>query len=859
MPYLTKKEITKIIKDRPKDVTPTDVILALQEQGNKLEGYALQNRQNPNDVTDKERGVIGKVFKGISDFVGTTELGKGLAVAIGRGGIEEERERQNKKANEIRDEVVTAIREAKAEGRDTTQLERVLAQHNEGINIYNRDIENIVTQDLTARDVVGSGIRTAGTIASFGTYGAATKAAQSGKLLPLRGTAALAPGSAGTVTATGKVRGFLQGAGQGAKVGAIGGGVFGGVQGLGIGVQDETATPGAVAGQALLGAGTGAAFGGVLGGGIGGALGVRQAGQNFRQGVSEQLVRAGSGKVGQGVTALTTPVRATARQAPQVQPRVAPVQPTAVTTPSLRTRPTPTITTPQVATQRTPQPQTTPTAPVGTRRPTPGFTTPVTRGVATPVGTQRPTPQITQPQTAPQSPPQAITPRTSQPVTLAELRNAELPQPLKDQPLQPSQPLRNTTPPPQPVNGIIDIPPSASNQSLDDLAAAFSGKPTAKPVRKTREQISRNEDSATYTLDANGKVVRDTNALKLKNTTGLTDENIIFIKEGQKSAANTKAFKEMLRGASEGGLRPETIVGRTALTRIRAIQKIKSEAGTELNEITRTQLAGQTLKTKPVYEGWVKSLTDRGITMSDDGDLVFTNSRFLKAPKAQKILNDANDLVQDLDSNQTQAVKAHLIKTQLDEILDFGNNSKISEEASLLAKTVRHNTDEILDKALPEYKAVNERYNASATALKKLEQALTRRYTQELAEGNYAAVEQRLGTIFRRSESNAPESAVLLENVLDTAARKLDIPGDDSITIQSHFAAILYKLYPKLIRENSLAGQVAQGQAVASKRFQGLRDFANRPLAKPIEAGLDLFENDEEIKQAAFEAFINNL
>ena len=85
------------------------------------------------------------------------------------------------------------------------------------------------------------------------------------------------------------------------------------------------------------------------------------------------------------------------------------------------------------------------------------------------------------------------------------------------------------------------------------------------------------------------------------------------------------------------------------------------------------------------------------------------------------------------------------------------------------------------------------------------------------------------------------------------------MPGDDSITVQSHFATILYKLFPDLVPDNSLAGQSALGQGVATRQFQAAREIIRNPVARPLEKALDLLENDDEIRQAALEEFINAL
>jgi len=288
MAYLQRKEVEQIIQNAPAGTTPAGVVAALRQQGHQLEGYAEQNRQDPN-ADPEERSLIEKVVFGLGKMTMTEGLGKGIAAAINAPRNERLREEDNRRNQETERQLIEAIKKNRAEGRDTTRLERALAQSQESNRIYNADMTDMADLGVSNRDVVKSAIGTVGTIASFGSYGGATAGA--GQLAKGNVAAGLRNQLPGLTTntvvpqltrATSGIAGAAQGALQGAKIGAKGGAIFGAIQGTAQGIGEEDATLGSVVGQAAGGAALGGVTGGVAGGVLGSITGFRQGRANFR-------------------------------------------------------------------------------------------------------------------------------------------------------------------------------------------------------------------------------------------------------------------------------------------------------------------------------------------------------------------------------------------------------------------------------------------------------------------------------------------------------------------------------------------------------------------------------------------------
>jgi hypothetical protein len=234
----------------------------------------LYTEQVESQKVPETKGVLGA----ISRFTGVDALARGAAAAINAPREERMFNEQLKQNTETQNRLIDQIKKNKAEGRDTQQLEKALADLGVDFKAYTEGSVQRRDLGVTNRQVIGSAIRTAGTIASAGQFGGT--GATTGVLSKVTAPA--------LTTATGVGRGVLQGAATGFKAGTASGAVFGGVSGLATGIEQNKGVLGTAFEVAKQGA-VGSALGGAVGGVVGGAGGAFQAKSNRANELKEML------------------------------------------------------------------------------------------------------------------------------------------------------------------------------------------------------------------------------------------------------------------------------------------------------------------------------------------------------------------------------------------------------------------------------------------------------------------------------------------------------------------------------------------------------------------------------------------
>lgn len=213
------------------------------------------------DTDVAPKGVLGFLGK----FTGVEKMGVGLGTSLGANllGTTKGLEDAQQMGTDIQTKLIQTIRDKRARGENTERLELALEDLGYSQEATAKAIGDIATGGVSNRDVLGSAIRTAGTIASFGSYGGT--GAVTGSLSKVT----MPTATKATTVGRGIWDGVKAGATQGAKMGTI----FGGVSGTAAGIEQGENVGGVLASafkQAVAGGVTGGAVGGVLGGAFGG-------------------------------------------------------------------------------------------------------------------------------------------------------------------------------------------------------------------------------------------------------------------------------------------------------------------------------------------------------------------------------------------------------------------------------------------------------------------------------------------------------------------------------------------------------------------------------------------------------------
>lgn len=266
----------------PQDKQPVDLNSRFAEIDAIASGQTLP-------TGEKKRTVMEKV----ADFTGGKELAQGVAQAINLPQASKQLDDMLDKATTQQNELLAKRKELKAQGGDTSTIDKALKLNTENLQKIGAGAEALLNpNDLTNKQIIGDALQLATTIASVGSYGngfvAGGKETTIKNILTNIGKQKAVPTVAIPITGA---KTFGQGALQGAGTGAIYGGAFGTATGASQALQED-ATMGGIAKEAITGGVLGATTGVILGGVTGGVSGAIK-GRQLRNKILEGQVSLG--------------------------------------------------------------------------------------------------------------------------------------------------------------------------------------------------------------------------------------------------------------------------------------------------------------------------------------------------------------------------------------------------------------------------------------------------------------------------------------------------------------------------------------------------------------------------------------
>lgn len=246
--------------------------------------------------TSEPEGIKKSLQEKILSFTGGNFLGRGLGLGLAQGGTKQVTDQIQADEGDMQQRLIQAIKKNQSEGKDTSRLVNALKQLTGGIENTGNTANDLYTEGITSKQVIGDAIQLAGTTATGYKGGTGrgqllVKGKASAKAADLLGKVGV--GATVAEKAVAPTTGILKGALAGAKTGAITGGAFGATTGLSQGLKNNQSVVDSLK-QAGLGAVGGALTGGAIGGvlgGAGGALASRQVSKaNASQTFVEDLV-----------------------------------------------------------------------------------------------------------------------------------------------------------------------------------------------------------------------------------------------------------------------------------------------------------------------------------------------------------------------------------------------------------------------------------------------------------------------------------------------------------------------------------------------------------------------------------------
>lgn len=306
------------------------------------------------------------------------------------------------------------------------------------------------------------------------------------------------------------------------------------------------------------------------------------------------------------------------------------------------------------------------------------------------------------------------------------------------------------------------------------------------------------------------------------------NEAISAIKQGWKdgAVASIKAASEKDRSAMTKMLnlfkmgeksekframnRPADILGDTVQARVDFLTNANKQAGTAIDNIAQTRLRGQTVNYDHAINTFLDDLASIGVKVELDENgvakAILQGSDIQGDRAAQRTLNAVLERLSTTAAPDAYGV--HTAKRFIDTQVSYGKNvaNPLTAQAERILKNLRRNLNQSLGDAFPQYRAANEKYADTITALDDLQRAAGTQIDLESPNANKA-----LGTAMRKLTSNYGTRANLIDS-LDQAnqvASKYGMKLDDDIVNQLIFVNELDRMFGAAA-QTSLKGQVSE-------------------------------------------------
>jgi hypothetical protein len=338
------------------------------------------------------------------------------------------------------------------------------------------------------------------------------------------------------------------------------------------------------------------------------------------------------------------------------------------------------------------------------------------------------------------------------------------------------------------------IPANADRSFISGVSQVAS---KADDVVAAQLKAGARDDSLAGLQLVGGKVVDDEfakaalkqdfkpNAVRAVQTANASTRNEMrtMLKMEQQIASNKSLATEF---------RPTDVVGRSVVKQAEFIKKANKTNTRELNRIVGEDLSGVTVNAKPIVESFKGSLDDLNITLTNGSDgwtPNFKGSQISKNPAAQKAVKDAIDLL--LEVGEPKFKKLHLLKRQLDDLIDHGKISQnpLTVKAKKLLNDTRGSVNSALREASPAYGAVNDDLSMGIKALDDV-QSIIGKKVDLFGKGGDKAIGQEMRKLLTEYKGRTPldNSIDALSDAAESLGGQFDTNLKDLVTFNNTLA-----------------------------------------------------------------------
>jgi hypothetical protein len=355
-------------------------------------------------------------------------------------------------------------------------------------------------------------------------------------------------------------------------------------------------------------------------------------------------------------------------------------------------------------------------------------------------------------------------------------------------------------------------------ESVQSIKATVGEKIAPENQRIIKSQLTQTPDSVDLVnVRLSGSQVVPDNEAASAIKQGWKDGTVASIKAASDKdrGAMTKMLNVFKIGEKSDKFRamnrPADILGDTVQSRVDFLANSNQQAGKAIDRIAQSRLRGQPVDFDPAVNTFLDDLGSIGVKVEmDQGGLAKVNlqgSRIEGDAGAEKLLNIVLKRLSKTEA--PDALGVHDAKRFIDTQVNYGKKNlanPLTAEAEKIVKNLRRNLNESLGEKFPVYKAANEKYADTITALDDLQKAAGTKIDFDSPNANKA-----LGMAMRKLTSNYGTRANLIDS-LDQAnqvASKYGMKIDDDIVNQLIFVNELDRMFGAAA-DTSLKGQMSQ-------------------------------------------------
>lgn len=355
-------------------------------------------------------------------------------------------------------------------------------------------------------------------------------------------------------------------------------------------------------------------------------------------------------------------------------------------------------------------------------------------------------------------------------------------------------------------------------ESVQSIKATVGEKIAPENQRIIKSQLTQTPDSVDLVnVRLSGSQVVPDNEAATAIKQGWKDGTVASIKAA--TDKDRQAMTKMLnifkmgekREAFRAMNRPADILGDTVQSRVDFLANSNQQAGKAIDRIAQTRLRGQGVDYDPAINSFLDELGTLGVKVELDQNgvakAILQGSDIQGDKAAQRILNTVLERLSTAKSPDAYGV--HTAKRFIDTQVNYGKKNlanPLTSQAERALKNLRRNLNQSLGEKFPDYKAANEKYSDTITALDDLQKAAGTQIDFDSENANKA-----LGTAMRKLTSNYGTRANLIDSLeqANQVASKYGMKLDDDIMNQLIFVNELDRMFGAAA-QTSLKGQVSE-------------------------------------------------